>query len=147
MSDGMFPRTTEERLAVVRKRLEADVDRREKSIAKAEERLAEAVEALAEFDAAMAGLAQTKATDTHAPCVIVLWPNDPEPHVTAIGANTTYLELVADYVSWIGYTGDLADFIVNGKEDGAGRALQECIRPGDHGRRLCIFSADEGESS
>jgi hypothetical protein len=139
----MIPRTPAERLAVVRRRLEADVDRREKSIGKAEEKLSEAVEALAEFDAAVAGLAQQRATDTKSPCVVVLWPNDPEPHVTEIGENTTYLELVADYVTFSGYTGDLADFIVSGEEDGRERNLHERVSRRDHGLRLCILAAEE----
>jgi len=75
------------------------------------------------------------------PVVIVLWPDDPEPHVTVIGEYTTYLELIADYSSPTDPgrdIRDMADCFVYGEDDDLVRPLTKPIDRSDYGKRLVI---------
>jgi hypothetical protein len=84
--------------------------------------------------------------------VVVLYPDDDEPHVTEVGPATRYAELVADYYTFLGATGvhdDVGDFQVLAEDEltwngGGGRNLTAPIQERDYGHRLIVASADQG---
>lgn len=76
--------------------------------------------------------------ESSTPVVVVLWPGDPEPHVTVLGEHTMYLELIADYTSAVDYSGPIDDFVVVGEDDSTERRDSETIDPDDYGKRLMV---------
>ncbi len=77
------------------------------------------------------------------PVVVVLWPDDDEPHVTEVGDHTAYVELVADYFTAAGIDGDLEDWAVLAEDElstngGGGRNPKAYIQERDYGKRLLI---------
>jgi hypothetical protein len=98
---------------------------------------------LAAASAGFDGADQPSAT----PVVLVLWPGDPEPHVTPVGEHTTYLELIADYCTAIdGFAGGLDEFRIFAADGIEERRLDDTITPGDYGRRLVVAAREKASA-
>ena len=79
--------------------------------------------------------------------VVVLYPDDDEPHVTKIGEYTRYSELVADYLTEAHLNKPIADYYVLGEDDGKHRSPTGVIVGDDYGKRLLVIQHEEATSS
>jgi hypothetical protein len=85
--------------------------------------------------------------------VLALWPGDDEEHVTEVGPNTQYAELVADYLAAIADPDTPLEAwavvaeheLADPEAEYGARGLHDAISPFDYGLRLRIVAAEQGK--